>query len=312
MISETTNSDRNIEVVENIAKLLRISATELSKRGLHLAAKWSCEQLIGIRVADDEHHANYDHSNDSIASGLVCKNQIESDMTLFAQALVTQGEYQRCAHLMRKNSNNIKTNLSLFISSYALYMAGEKLKSQQKLESNNHPIKSLSSISNDKSIDSGASYGKVLVVPKNPFLKDLFDELKPHFNQFYQQIHISQQLSINSNNKVYTNNKTQNDFSTKISLAMDGYHVFLFAVVVRDLVRQGGGSADMIDLALKNTLLSCGHFTTANTNDDYTKIQTYLRSQCKSILNDTDTTEISFPSVYTLFLYSLHLNPWNW
>lgn len=326
---DVESSDSNNDVISSIGYQLREAVSELAERGLYLANKWTCEQLIGIR---NDVSGSYKSVETNAKADF-----IESDMTLLAQSLLNQGEYQRCAHLMRKN-NNVKTNLSLFLSTYALYMAGEKLKNQQKVEGNGKlgdvsgGSSSSSTTADNKSIDSAISYVKSsVVVPKNPFLKDLFEELYPYFKQFQSQTHkkinnasLAFSMPFNGVDADVTNNSN----SSMMMTAMDGYHMFLFAIIVRDLIRQGGGgSAVLTRLALDTSFTPRHHSkttTSVQSNDDDKRlaqqdlkdIKAFLVSQTKATAatdNDTNNnSNSSFPSVYTLFLYSLHLNPWNW
>ena len=54
------------------------------------------------------------------------------DQAMLAQSLMATGEYQRCAHILRRRGT--LPPLLLFMSTYSLYVAGEKLREQQAHE----------------------------------------------------------------------------------------------------------------------------------------------------------------------------------
>ena len=148
---------------------LRLAVRKLDARGLQLASKWACEQLVGMESDDTfvtdssgSTFLQFDSNNNEIVS------EKEQDLLLFARSLLTNGEYQRCAHLLRRSTKGsncneidnhdsrqpssisvaaitmsklltngaVKSNLGLFLSVYSLYMAGEKLKEQLQATDN--------------------------------------------------------------------------------------------------------------------------------------------------------------------------------
>ena len=165
---------------------LRQACEDLSSRGLYLASKWCGELLFGINTGNDEEEGEYrpndedsgseneeyDDENMQIqlqesqrAAAAASIPLREKDQILFAQSLILNGEYLRCAHMLRrqaatKNGNssssssssssgdgggglsstlpNVYTSISSplgrFLATYSMYMAGEKLKEQQLVE----------------------------------------------------------------------------------------------------------------------------------------------------------------------------------
>lgn len=143
-------SDEEISLIRTI---LRSSVICLQRRSLQISAKWSCEQLMGMVPEDDleieclNDTELYDKHRILSDNDEVSKQ--ERDAVLFGTTLVARGDYARCAHLLRKfsvggkgpnNNQNIfrmKSSLGMFLATYSLYMAGEKLKEQEIAESNN-------------------------------------------------------------------------------------------------------------------------------------------------------------------------------
>lgn len=252
---------------QEILKLgFRLAAIDSQQRGLQVSFKWTCEQLIGMTPSTPE-------SDAYLNSLLSITQQPTSDLTMLGQALMSQGEYQRCAHLMRRNGPP-KTNIDLYIAAYALYMAGEKVKTQKLSE--------VTRSKEEKTLPSETSTSKAQhQVAKNPYLKDLFQELYPLYRDFHQLMQCS----------TYS---TQSSSGT----SMDGFLMFLFAIVVRDLGNQGDGPPALtqalfnsVDLPDSVSGRGLGEF---NTSTDAANEQNVL------------------PSFVILLLYSLHLYPWNW
>ena len=284
-----------------VRKQLRLAVQKLDARGLQLASKWACEQLVGIDIDHLSLFTNMSstslqHSSDDVPSE-------ELDLLLFARCLITNGEYQRCAHLLRRKPKNssidisvvlnsssgttknsrllvgsaVKSDLGLFLSVYSLYMAGEKLKEQQQATANGNsgaifPGMTSSSASEIISKSDGdQKSGKASSVnkksfsdaddgdnKKNPFLNELFAELEP----------------------LYRGDQ------------MDGFLLYLFAVIIRDLVKQGQiqGQGGRCGLSLYPK----------NNNDDSYRRQNGLGADDSGL------------SAYVVFVESLRAYPWNW
>ena len=90
---------------------MRRSWSELSDRGLHLGAKWIGEQLYGM---DPELHGcgefegDLDESEEHEEEELIVEEKIsrrERDFIILAQSLILNGEYLRCAHMLRKQGD---------------------------------------------------------------------------------------------------------------------------------------------------------------------------------------------------------------
>ncbi|CAM9631813.1 unnamed protein product, partial [Phaeothamnion confervicola] len=107
---------------------LRRAVVDLSARGLKLAAKWAAEQLLALPEAsaeDEELVVPYSSSSSAVGSF--------GDKLLFAKSLFDVGEYQRAALVIAKEGaplGNVPA-LPLFVRQYALYLAGEKRKTEE-------------------------------------------------------------------------------------------------------------------------------------------------------------------------------------
>jgi hypothetical protein len=115
---------------------------------------------------------------------------------------------------------------------------------------------------------------------RNPFLNELFAELCPLYNQS-------------------RNCTTANSEGTSPSqFQMDGFLLYIFAVIVRDLIRQGGsppGFPSFLETVKDNIR---GGFPTA-------AAERATRQQSKA--NDSPCL-----IAYQLFIESLRVYPWNW
>lgn len=283
-----------------IRQQLLLAVQKLDARGLQLSSKWACEQLVGMDTEQSTQFMNM--SSTSLQHGSDNVPSKELELLLFGRCLITNGEYQRCAHLLRRSSNNIsvdmnvdsnssssaarnsklhfnsavKSDLGLFLSVYSLYMAGEKLKEQQQATSSGtsgamFPGINVSSSSDTISSSDGTDQksGKSSTTnlknftddrdnKKNPFLNEVFAELEP----------------------LYMENQ------------MDGFLLYLFAVVVRDLVKQG---------QLQGQGGSCG-------------LSLYPKNDCEESSKYINgiRQDNGLLSAYMLFVKSLQAYPWNW
>jgi tetratricopeptide (TPR) repeat protein len=253
---------------------LRDGADQCYSRGLVLASKWASLQLSGITddQSDDE-QASEDGS--SSGQGQEMYSRRERDHILLAQSMINTGEYLRCAHFLRKQSSlqgkreasrskagsgmlNIVSSLKvtskkgIFLAVYALYMAGEKLKEQQLLEIRGQESKSAEKLAQEGGGGANGAKGADGSMPKarpgNPFLGDLFNDLYP----------------------MYT------------AGALDGFLMYLFAIVVRDLKKQSGGP-----MALRLLLSS-------------------------SPADGSSGSGSGLPSALQLLVESAAMYPWNW
>lgn len=195
---------------------LRASVRHLQARGLQKAATWSLEQIIGIESADSTGSGG---SRIDVYEGI---SDDDVDKLMLARSLLDAGEYQRCAFFLQSNAiHGAKTNDSsafhfqLFLTSYARYMAGEKLKDQLRAETSPTDAGEAEGDANGngngnkskpKGKDSDGSSGSRGGAAMNSNLRSIYRDLLPVYRQGM----------------------------------MDGFALYIFAVVVRDLHRQQG------------------------------------------------------------------------
>lgn len=190
---------------EDLRQQLRRAVIELNSRGLYHSAKWAAEQLRGMPQTRSTEYIPKSHRVD-IEAG-------EIDVIQFSQSLMAMGEYQRCAHLYR-SPMGLKphlSSLSVFIACYSLYMAGEKLKDQADSEN----TQSLSNSFNTpmESHDVSNKSNKSANLSRNPYLLEIFTDLLPLYEDFHSDLFLE----------------------PVSSSKMDGFLLYLFAIVVRDL-----------------------------------------------------------------------------
>jgi hypothetical protein len=259
---------------------MRKAIIDLNVRGLKLSSKWMSEQLLGLRSNFDDNqfhccpHPLVQNSHQDIEDYSPFKTDLlssyEYDLITFGCTLLALGEYQRCSHILRQPNliiqNHVsgsrmkadvpqpsKSNTRLFLSIYSLYLAGEKIKDQAAVESHEDYSKSNSKSTKPESKQFETKTGK------NPYLNDLFRELYP--------------LYVNSLKNSFANSNESTEW------LMDGFLLFIFGVIVRDLRKQGGGPAIL------------------HRHQDMLKEEKILHA---------------VPSAYDLFLQSLKVYPWNW
>ena len=225
---------------------IRYHVHDTKKRCMLIASKWLCEQLIGMpEEKDSDEYMLHDNEKDMIS-------RKEADAITLAQTLITAGEYQRCAHLLRKllpsptNSssgsggshilNNLNSPIAIYLAAYSLYMAGERLREQEDSENGNSNIVSVSTgvgrgaKNNKKELNKDST--SILVgrnrTARNPYLNELYSELIPIYEDYRNQC---KKGELNSSK-------------------MDGYLLYLFAVVVRDLRTYGSAGSGNIHAIL--------------------------------------------------------------
>ena len=269
---------------------LRVAVQMLNARGLNISSKWACEQLMGMNgdeISDNEDQESMVALADFQYDKVPPK---EVDILLFSRSLINNCEFQRCAHLLRRSNGNksntsqassgdtaaaskllngaVVSQLGLFLAAYSMYMAGEKLKEQQQAndgmlflrgqgDKNASSTSGGNKLNNIKKGFEGhlGDFNDDLTKKKNPFLDELFVELEPLYRD----------------------------------KQMDGFLLYIFAIVIRDLVKQGchkgqGGKAGL---------------TLFNTSDIHHNMST----------NSNNRQPLS---AYKIFLESLQLYPWNW
>lgn len=238
-----------IELAKKVKRYLRSSAKECDKRGLQKASAWALEQIFGMNEVNE--YGTCSDSCDYISES-------ENDRIFFARSLFSSGEYQRCAQLLSTNNLNYKSpitsNIGIFIRCYAQYMSGEKLRDQKISESRKKPHSvadstCLADATTAKSLKSSTTNDAVDEYSiKNSYLISIYHQLAP----------------------LYLDKKIEND----------GFLLYLFAVVIRDLHRQYGKS---IKSVLEQIKFSC-----------------------------TIEKTITDISARQLFLESILVYPWNW
>ena len=192
-------------ITEDLRHQLRRAVIELNSRGLYHSAKWAAEQLQGMPQMKSAEYIPKTHRVDIEAA--------EIDLIQFSQSLMALAEYQRCAHLFRTpmGLQPHLSSLSIFIACYSLYMAGEKLKDQADSENAQSLSNSLNAPMETHDMPSKSS--KSATKSRNPFLLEIFADLLP----LYEDFHADLFLEPGSSSK------------------MDGFLLYLFAIVVRDL-----------------------------------------------------------------------------
>ncbi|KAK4567560.1 hypothetical protein RGQ29_003363 [Quercus rubra] len=139
---------------ESCRSELRIAIRQLSDRCLYTASKWAAEQLMGI----EQDPANFTPSNtrfqwgsssirrrfrtNEITSTPIAgvsyvstpvmeeDDAVDGDFYLLAKSYFDCQEYRRAAHVLRDQTGK----KSVFLRSYALYLAGEKRKEEEVIE----------------------------------------------------------------------------------------------------------------------------------------------------------------------------------
>jgi hypothetical protein len=176
--------------------------------------------VTGSGVEDDEVYRNIPRD--------------EVDQLMFAKSLIISREYQRCAHLLTDSSNNNNNNnmhkstLKLFLVAYAQYMAGEQVRDQKMSEVGTSANRKAAKAQADKSKDAAAT-AMPADVPKK--IDPNMDAEASHATKNHNL-----QLIFSDLHPVYTAGK----------MAGDGFLLFMFAVVVRDLYKQHGKPLETI------------------------------------------------------------------
>lgn len=243
-------------------------------RGLYHTSEWASEQLMGldpqpkaqnngnnmIHATSDEPQGDKLNTSNLFSNIVENVNAQELPVILLSQSLLCLGQYQRCAYNIRQfiDSRSPKifpSKLVLFIYSYSKYMAGEKTRQQQADAHQDHGDKETNN-SGKSSLNKAKEEDK-LATSKNKNLPELYQELLP----FYK------------------------------AKQMDGYLLYIFAVIVRDLYAQYGRS-------LSEVLQLHSHDNAAHLSQFHVK------------MTDSNNSDIIQP--FHVFLQALAANPWNW
>lgn len=250
----------------------REAVQQLTARCLQKAATWTSEHVLGMddNGADDQ-AGEADQMSANPYSGIALKHV---DALMMARCLLSGGEYQRCAFFLRSRQIGGLTSqhegeqkaarISLFLSSYARYLAGEKLKEQlstqggadEKTEAvNADGTPAVTSPKPHKNKTVPATETERRYASTNSNLQSLYDDLYGH----YAAGHMHQ----------------------------DGFLLYIFAVVARDLRRQEGlpVSAVLHNIAQNEHSMDC---------------------------SGGNIAQEGVVSARQLFLESLHAYPWNW
>jgi len=292
--------------LRSIRSALRYTIPQLQKRGLFLASKWACEQLVGMQSDTtedvDEGEGDDLKTNDSAKRKTTRTNKYhedeegafisssERDAVLFASTLVATGDYQRSAFYLRKYAANayssssssssssscassssssspsssssssssspvpfyMKSKVGLFIGTYSLYMAGEKLREQEAAEGGGSSG-FRGEEGTHRTDGRGKTEGKAETATeigifagghsqsRNPYLLDLYNELSPIYFKYM----------------LFESSASSSSTSLSTSTgSMDGFLFFIFAIVVRDLRKQGCGNAG-IPIELMDMTAEC-------------------------------------------------------
>lgn len=227
------------ELSYKIKTHLRRSIRQCDARGLLKSSYWALEQIIGMKHSMDDGvtGSGVDSYSEeaAIEDDEVYRNipRYEVDQLMFAKSLIISREYQRCAHLLTESSSNNNNNmhkstLRLFLVAYAQYMAGEQVRDQKMSEVDTSASRKAAKAQADKSKDAAAT-AMPADVPK---------KIDPNMDAETSQAtkNHNLQLIFSDLHPVYTAGK----------MSGDGFLLFMFAVVVRDLYKQHGKPLETI------------------------------------------------------------------
>jgi AraC-like DNA-binding protein len=115
-----------VAILSALKLKLRQATSDLSTRGLHFSSKFASEQLLGLADLQDLEqcfpHSRFDDET---------SNHLYNDLLMFSKSLLTLGEFQRCAYLIRSKTQNLFSPATKvtrliqelrFIAAYSLYM----------------------------------------------------------------------------------------------------------------------------------------------------------------------------------------------
>ena len=249
---------------------LREAVQELSARGLQKASTWALEQILGM---PESNGSDCEVESANAYSGLTGK---DVDVIMLARELLQSGEYQRCAHILQKyrcdsqnnpsGQRNKAVHVHLYFSSYARYMAGEKLREQVTEER-----------------PSGSGHTKDAEgTPANPGAKSKPKEVPAGPATETEKRYLSKNRNLQSLHADLARSYWDG------YLSGDGFLLYIFAVVTRDLHRQEGHAAQSVLTFMKEQQQGGGRGGVGFEEGE----------------NDVTAKQ--------LFLESLHAFPWNW
>ena len=284
-------------------------------RCLLISSNWLAEQLIGIddneeegdkegQGGDDEHmHAQADKDAAAADSSVFMGfsediyeiegiNRYEKSRILLAQSLLYKREYQRCTHMLSsyKKCNEVKLSsqrgdlsvLYIFLTAYSKYMAGEKLRDQ---------------LAPEKSTDTSGKSDKKVPSPPVPDIAQGVSGLGNNCNTHLREVFYDLlPLYINT---LESNTSTMSEVGGEgegggNKIVMDGFLMYLFAVVIKQLDRLDGEA--QLSEKEKEMILSKKKLY-ANTNSNGVE----LGNSSGRILDSRQ-----------LLLESIRMYPWNW
>ena len=306
-----------------IRSRLQDAARQCDNRGLMKASQWASEQLMGMQ---DPSSNGFDDVEDffygselfpQLADGFLLYPSKENDILMFARSLIIAGEYQRCAFFLRKrrysatnpqvisslragmaesakSSSTLKSQqvrMGLFLANYSEYMAGEKVKEQ----------------------DISEAAGKEAAAAAGPGAAGKKPDPRAATSgggaaDAQGQSHVGGSLAAIA--------ETERVFSAKNShlldlcyrelvplyklglIQSDGFLLYLFAVIARDVKRQEGAPVETILAHMQNLLDK--QSDTGNNPD-----QSGGGPEVAGVA-------VGVPSVLQLFIESLRVYPWNW
>ena len=332
---------------------LRGACEDLSSRGLYLASKWSAEQLFGMLpeieegggssgngnaskgyYSEEEGLENEDEADDeeeeTADAAAAPHAQVqhmsrwERDHIHLGQSLILNGEYLRCAHMLRKQGGDtvtsssdsaltystsstvkVKSRHGLFLANYSLYLAGEKLKDQQQVEKEGKDERLAQQNSQQANPNARAGGGPAKgansslpeLAAKNPFLGDIFRELWPLYEETMTQLAQTRSAASNPSPNPVASNSTPTRASTRRAKAAAA------ATAAAPVSSAGQGS----DATLDGFLL---YLLGVVVRDLETQAGGVLMSLKQSLSGaGADKT---FPTAFDLFVLSVRLYPWNW
>ena len=121
--------DQGVSYVATCLREMRSARNELRLRGMVHASTWISESIISLGQGTK----GAGLSSTSIPAPELennCSSLLEDDVFHLARSLFESKEYRRCAHLLR-GCAGVR---SLFLRCYALFLAGEKRKEEEKAE----------------------------------------------------------------------------------------------------------------------------------------------------------------------------------
>ncbi len=107
---------------------LRVAVVDCRERGLHHAAKWAAEQLQGVQV--DGSGPGPSSRGGQAPTSSAPAPEPDSDQYQLAKTLFDVRDYRRAAHAL----HGTRGPKALFLRCYALYLAGEKRRDEERVE----------------------------------------------------------------------------------------------------------------------------------------------------------------------------------